>query len=418
MLDLSKIKSPATLNGLTLISPQGTVSQVSQQQNSSSSSGDGITSESEAAEDVLNGDSGDYETTDGSGTTSSGGATSPLLDGTMTFEELIQEICDGIDIIFVPKRSTIVVTDYETLYAEAKYLRDKHKSSIDSENIKLWQLEEDSYELDVSEYGYYNTVVVKYKNGTVTETYDDLVRVFGKVTAEYEEPTLDKTSAIMKAKAYLAAHVREFEMTINARIIHDGDIDLGDIVTLDNPLTLHDKNKVEVEKVDPEYLFVVGQNISWDGTTPILCDLELQYGAKSPERKDVPETGSSGYSGNGTASNGSNDSIQQAVLEVAKMYHGMHFSHGCSSYSCARSGLSGDCWACSALLSCELQSRGVNTRILQYGTAEASNHRSVQYQDATGQYHDFPYRGPYRFRNEFFNTGGTAHGHEVTMGCG
>lgn len=395
--------------------------QAVQESKEQSSSGDGITSMDEAAQDMLGEDTATmFEDPTGmsNGANTSGGTTSPLLDGTMTFEELIQEICDGLDVIFVPKRSTIVVTDYESLYAEAKYLRDKHKSSIASEDIKLWQLSEDSYELDVSEYGYYNTVIIKYKNGVVKESYDDLVRVFGEVPVEYEETTLDKTSAIMKAKAYLAAHVREFDMTINASIIHDGDIDLGDIVTLDNPLTLHDKNKVEVEKVDPEYLFVVGQSISWDGESPITCDLELQYGAKSPERKDVPETGSSGYSNGGSANAGDNNSIEQAVMEVAKMYHGMHYSHGCSSYSCAKSNMSGDCWACSALLSCELQSRGVNARILQYGTSSASNHRSVQYQDATGQYHDFPYRGPYRFNNLFFNTGGTSHGHEVSMGCG
>ena len=85
-----------------------------------SSSGSGITSGDDAGYDSLGGGgdlSGGVGAADGSGgQTGSSGATSPLLEGSMSFEELIGEICNGIDLIFVCKRSTVVVTDYETLY--------------------------------------------------------------------------------------------------------------------------------------------------------------------------------------------------------------------------------------------------------------------------------------------------------------
>ena len=147
------------------------------------SSGSNITTEEDAGYDSLTGgDGGEYdESLSGDGSGSSGGATSPLLEGSMTFEELIKEICEGIDLIFICKRSTVVVTDYESLYAEAKYLRDNYHDSVQAEDIALWQLEDGSYELEVNEYGFYNTVKVNYKNGTITESYEDLVRVYGEV---------------------------------------------------------------------------------------------------------------------------------------------------------------------------------------------------------------------------------------------
>ena len=182
---------------------------------SQSSAGSNITTENDAGVDSLTGgssSSSDGSSSDGTDSSSSG-TTSPLLEGSMTFEELVKEICDGIDLIFVCKRSTVVVADYESIYAEAKYLRDNYHSSVRAEDIALWQLEDGTYELDVSEYGFYNTVIIEYKNGTIKESYEDLVRVFGEVPITYTEKKLDKTSAIMKAKAYLAAHVRDFDMS-------------------------------------------------------------------------------------------------------------------------------------------------------------------------------------------------------------
>lgn len=209
---------------------------------------------------------------------------SPLLQGEMTFEELVGEICNGIDLLFLCKRSTVVVTDFETIFAEAKYLRDNHYSSVAGEDIKLWQLDEDSYELDINQHGFYNTVYVRYKDGVVEESFDDFVRVFGKVSKTYTEKTIDKSTAQMKAKAYLAAHLRDLEMTVNATILSEPDIDLGDIVTLNNPKTMQNDVKKTQEK-PPEFLFVKGVNTSWEGDGYIETDLEMQFSPTSPEKK-------------------------------------------------------------------------------------------------------------------------------------
>ena len=215
---------------------------------------------------------------------------SPLLEGQMTFEELVKDICDGIDLSFLVKKSTVVVEDFESIFAEAKYLRDNHSSTVEGENIKLWQLEEDSYELEINQHGFYNTVYVKYKNGTVKESYDEYVRVFGEIPITYKDPKVDKTTAIMKAKAYLSAHVRDFEMHVNASILADGDIDIGDIVTLENPKTFNNKARLE-QKRDPEYLFVNGVSVSWEEESPITNDVELMFAPPSPQRKEVPSSG-------------------------------------------------------------------------------------------------------------------------------
>ena len=186
---------------------------------------------------------------------------SPLLQGEMTFEGLVGEICHGIDLMFLCKRSTVVVTDFSTIYAEAQYLRENNYSSVSDEDIHLWQLEEDSYELNVNHHAFYNTVYVKYKNGIVKETFHDLARIYGEVSIKYNEPTIDKTTARMKAKSYLAAHLRDFELTIEASILSEPNIDIGDIVTLTNPKTKQNDLKKEAG-MDPDYLFVKGINTS------------------------------------------------------------------------------------------------------------------------------------------------------------
>lgn len=222
---------------------------------------------------------------------------SPLLQGEMTFEELVGEICQGIDLMFLCKRSTVVVTDFSTIYAEAQYLRENNYSSISDEDIHLWQLEEDSYELNVNHHAFYNTVYVKYKNGTVKETFYDLAKIYGEVSITYEDPGIDKTTARMKAKSYLAAHLRDFELTIEASILSEPNIDIGDIVTLNNPKT----NQNDVKKslgMDSDYLFVKGINTSWEGDSYIQSDIELQFSPASPSKKEVPTAGTYGTTNN------------------------------------------------------------------------------------------------------------------------
>ena len=391
----------------------------------SSSSGKNLTSSNEAGQDQLSGASGSGGSSGGSsggtaggssgGSSDSGsGTVSPLLQGSMSFEDLIKEITEGIDLIVAMKRSTVVITDYEGIYAEAKYLRDNYHSSVQAEDISLWQIEDGTYELDVSEYGFYNTVKVHYKNGTVTESYEDLVQVYGKVTIEYEDKKLDKTSAIYKAKAYLAAHVRDFDMSVKVNMLHEAEIDIGDIVTLENPMTMRDHYRHSIEKRDPEYLFVVGNSISWDGEGPILNSIELRYGAKSPERKEVPEAGAG--SGVSSGSSGFDGSINQAIDEVGKMAAKVSYSGACQTHDCVRSKNTGDCFGMSDFIACELESRGVTARIRGYPTY-VDEHRSVQYRNGSGQWVNFPYR-KYGCDKRFNDTSGVNHSHAVKSTCG
>ena len=244
----------------------------------------------------------------GTGSSSTGSSdVSPLLQGDMTFEELVGEICNGIDLMFLVKRSTVVVDDFESIYAEAKYLRDKNSKTIKDEDINLWQLEEDSYELEINQHGFYNTVYVKYKNGTVMESYDDFVRVYGKIPITYKEPKLDKTSAIMKAKAYLAAHVRDFDMNVNLSMLTNGNIDIGDIVTVENPLT-YTNNIRKSQGREPEYLFVNGVNTSWEGDSYLSTDLELRFAPVSPKKMEVPTSGTATGTSNSSDANGTSSS--------------------------------------------------------------------------------------------------------------
>lgn len=229
---------------------------------------------------------------------------SPLLSGEQSFQQLVAEITNGLDILVLCKRNVIKVTDFATLYAEAQVLRENQKYV--NEDIHLWQLEDGTYELDVNEYGFYNTVHVVYSGGVVTETYQDLVKVFGEMAKTYYDKKLTKSQAQAKAKAYLAAHVQEFGMEIKCSILHNPAIEIGDIVTLENPLTLHDAIK-KIDKQLPEYLFVKDTSISWDDGGPIKNDLVLAYSPEAVERDADTSTSTQATSDNTSSGTQSSD---------------------------------------------------------------------------------------------------------------
>lgn len=234
---------------------------------------------------------------------------SPLLSGEQSFQQLVAEVTNGINILVLCKRNIIKVTDFETLYAEAKVLRD-NKKYVD-EDIHLWQLEDGTYTLDVNEYGFYNTVNVVYSGGVITETYEDLVRVFGVMAKTYYDKKLTKSQAQAKAKAYLAAHIQEFGMEIKCSILHNPAIEIGDIVTLENPMTLRDAVK-KVNKGLPEYLFVRDMSISWDDGGPIKNDLVLSYSPEAPERDADTSTSAKTTSASDNMSSGTRSADQTA----------------------------------------------------------------------------------------------------------
>ena len=300
----------------------------------------------------------------------------PMLSGERTFQEIISEICEGIDILFLCKKNHILVTDFEQIYSDALYLRDHNVQGVKDEDIKLWQLEDGSYQLNVDQFGFYNAVVVYYNGGKIYEQFDDLVDVYGAQVKIYNDKTLTKSQAQAKAKAYLAAHVRDFNMGINASVLENG-IDIGDLVTLKNPMTNTPAKKI------PELLFTQGVSISWDGDY-LYTDLELKYGPESPERPEVPTTGT------GSVSAGKSDESGLVSIgnDLASKYK---FNHSSSTYCGMRSSGGGDCFAWSAALWQELKNSGYTPRIVEYATSYSSNHRSVQYKDSNGSWVDYPY---------------------------
>ena len=300
-----------------------------------------------------------------SGTSSDQGGqsnVSPLLTGDMTFEELIGEICKGLDLLFIVKRSSVTVTDYESIFAEAKYLRDNYNRSVKGENIQLWQLEDQSFEHEINHHGYYNTVYVEYADGRVKESYDDLVQVFGEVAITYKDPNVDKTTAIMKAKAYLAAHLRDMEVYVKGTILTEPDIDIGDIITFENPKTMRDQKRI-AEGNDPEYLFVTGISTSWEGLEPIMTDVECTYAPTSPDKLDVPTSGN----GSGTNNVGGNLTGSTGVAELDQLikqwiagasserdianaiHEGLKQYIVYSGYECTHHSTVESCWASKAL---------------------------------------------------------------------
>ena len=153
--------------------------------------------------------------------------------------------------------------------------------------IEFWQMEEDSYELEVNQYGFYNTVVINYKDGTLKVAYDDLVRVYGEVPIEYDEPELDSVGASLKAQAYLSAHIRDFGMQVRLSMLGTGKITVASFIKVRNPLTMSES-----------LFYVYGIQLNWSAKGQALtADLDMRYGPENPNPPEVPEVGATYDSG-------------------------------------------------------------------------------------------------------------------------
>ena len=195
-----------------------------------------------------------------------------------TYEDVMQNICSAIDAQFFIVDTTVCFVSFNALMAMGS--SEAIVKSIQP-RIEYWQLMHDSYELDINQYGYYNTVIIKYKNGVLKRSFEDLVRVYGEVPITYEEKDLNYEGAQLKAQAYLAAHVRDFGMQIRMTILHTGKITVASFIKVQNPLTMSDT-----------LLYVYGQSIQWDaGGQTITCELDLRYGPENPDNPEIPEYG-------------------------------------------------------------------------------------------------------------------------------
>lgn len=197
-------------------------------------------------------------------------------DSEYTYEDVLNNICSAIDAHFFIIDTTVCFMSFNALLANSSLVQ---KSDIPT--IDFWQLQDESYMLDVNQYGYYNTVKIKYKNGVITKSYDDLVRVFGEMAITYDEPKLDYNGAMLKAQAYLSAHIRDFAMKIEATILHSGKITPANFIKLRNPLTMSEG-----------LFFIQGVSIQWSADNQTLIgDLDLRYGPENPNQLEIPEAG-------------------------------------------------------------------------------------------------------------------------------
>ena len=234
--------------------------------------------------------------------------------GDYTYEEVLHNIVSSIDAHFFIIDTTVCFMSFNALLAQSQIIQ---KNIIPT--IEFWQLQEDSYELDLNQYGYYNTVYVKYKNGIVRKSYDDLVRVFDEIPITYNEPKLDYQGAMLKAQAYLSAHIRDFGMELKATILHTGKIIPSTFIKLQNPLTMSEG-----------LFFIQGTSIQWSSDNQtLICDLDLRFGPENPDGLEIPEAGVSYLpSNNGSSSGGSvsitsgnvSANITQAAREMVKNY--------------------------------------------------------------------------------------------------
>jgi len=155
-------------------------------------------------------------------------------------------------------------------------------AKYETPRIENWMVQHDSFEMDVNQYGFYNTVKLEYKDGVVVEAYEDLVRIYGEVPIEYKEKGLDKTTAELKAKAYLSAHIRDFGMNVKVKVLYSGKFQPSTFVRVTNPLTLNE-----------ELYFIEGISVSYDAKEETwIGDLTLVYGPQNPDDPEIPEVGS------------------------------------------------------------------------------------------------------------------------------
>ena len=206
-------------------------------------------------------------------------------EGENTYEDILLRIASAIDAQFFIVDTTVCFMSFNALLTNSEIIQKAITPKID-----YWQLEEDSYELNINQYGFYNTVEIKYKNGTITRDYEDLVKVFGVIKKKYNEPKLDYEGAMLKAQAYLSAHIRDFGMELKATVLHSGKLYPCNFVKLKNPLTMSEG-----------LFFIQGVSVQWSADNQtLISDLDLRFGPENPDELEVPETGTS-YEGGGDA---------------------------------------------------------------------------------------------------------------------
>lgn len=310
-----------------------------------------------------------------------GGTTGEEQEQPGTFEDEINKMCEDNDLIwYTTQYNECILLDYATM------MEDIEKVAF---TIKREHMEYPSFDMDVSQFGYANTVVVTYKNGKLEEVYEDLKQIFGRVPKHYNKPNLSKTEARKFAKSQLATLLRDFAMEIQLTVLHTHEIQPGCFVNVENPVT-HNK----------ECYYVSGVNVSHSPTSTLKSSLTLLYAPKNPAVDSIPEIGGPKDIG----------SVLQRIGSRAAQFK---YQTGCSNAACLEQNGWGECWAMSDWIYNQLTAAGVRAKIVQY-PATSYNHRSVLYY-SNGTWVDFPYR-QYNISNNFYNTAASKSSTHIIRG--
>lgn len=212
-----------------------------------------------------------------------------IFYGDQTYEEIIQNFCSAVDAHWYVLGTKVYLLSYLAMFTRDKTITG---AIVDAPRIEYWMQKDESFDLDINQYGMYNTVKIKYNNGVIKESYEDLVRVYGEVAIEYDESGIDKQTAELKAKAYLSAHVRDFDMSVKLKCLYSAKFGLCNFVRASNPLTLNE----ELYLITDISISFNAKDETWIG------DMTLSYGPHNPDNPEVPEVGSD-ITGPGVASN-------------------------------------------------------------------------------------------------------------------
>lgn len=240
-------------------------------------------------------------------------------DGSGTYEDVLRQIASAVDAQFFIVDDIVNFVSFNTLFTDlnawdykTNKLNNNSKSNVLKSygvpTIEMWQLQHDTFKEDISQYGMYNTVEIEYSGGTIKAAYDDLVRVYGEVKKTYSEKSLSYDAAVLKANAYLSAHVRDFGMEVEASVLHTGKLYAGSFLKIKNPLTMSDN-----------FLFINGITTSWQaGGSTIISDLDLRYGPENPDDPEVPEVGTGGFTSDNSGDITYNGEITADVSQMAQ----------------------------------------------------------------------------------------------------
>ena len=294
--------------------------------------------------------------TTGTTTQTSSGGSAVQIDN-QTFYGLIKQMVGATDSVFITANNMAYLLSYTDLFK----LRNKYEQYIPT--IKPSHILRDSIIQYWTTEGLYNAVEVTYKEGTIRYQHDLLVKQYGNHTYYCEFKEDDEETAIAKARALLAAHVRDYSLDLQFNCIYNPYITVGSWVkvpksvtkaetkqdqdqkpisakrkgvtitnlnqtvqqeqngtkTIIQEITTDDKKTTEVKLVKTDYdiYYVQGMKYWYTPDHSPIVNLHLKYGPDTPEDPINATIGTGGGGGTVTSGQWGSDTFTIADICVA-----------------------------------------------------------------------------------------------------